>query len=76
LLHSIWLELSEKGLGHKLHHRDVVRVALQRLRNDLQSRKEKEVLHNIKQEASDGRKIRSGQGYSPEEYSPPDPPAK
>jgi amino acid transporter len=74
LLHGIWLELSEKGLGHKLHHRDVVRVALQRLRNDLQSRKEKEVLHNIKQEASEGRKSRSAQGPLPEDYEIPDPP--
>jgi amino acid transporter len=31
LLHRLWLELSDKGPGHKLHHRDVVRVALRRL---------------------------------------------
>jgi hypothetical protein len=31
LLHRLWLELSSLGLGHKLHHRDVVRVALRRL---------------------------------------------
>jgi nucleotide-binding universal stress UspA family protein len=54
LLHSLWLELSEKGLGYKLHHRDVVRVALQRLQIDLRSQNEKEVIHDVKQEASEG----------------------
>jgi hypothetical protein len=54
LLHSLWLELSEKGLGSKLHHRDVVRVALQRLRNDLRSKSEKEVIRDVKHEASEG----------------------
>jgi amino acid transporter len=71
-LHSLWLELSEKGLGYKLHHRDVVRVALQRLRNDLQSKKEKEVLNDVKQEASESRKSISGQDNPPEAYALPD----
>ena len=36
LLHDIWLELSENsGLGSRLHHRDVVGVALRRLQKDL-----------------------------------------
>jgi hypothetical protein len=36
LLHDIWLELSEgSGLGSRLHHRDVVGVALRRLQKDL-----------------------------------------
>ena len=33
-LHEIWLKLSE-AVGAKLHHRDVVRVALRRLEEDL-----------------------------------------
>jgi amino acid transporter len=74
LLHSIWLELSEKGPGYKLHHRDVVRVALQRLRNDLQSKKEKEVLNDAKQEASESRKSIRGQDNPLDDYIPPDPP--
>jgi amino acid transporter len=73
LLHNLWLELSEKGLGHKLHHRDVVRVALQRLRNELRSRNEKEVIRDIKQEASEGRHTQREQDYLPEVDSPPDP---
>ena len=36
LLHDIWLELSESlGMGSRLHHRDVVGVALRRLHKDL-----------------------------------------
>ncbi len=35
-LHEIWLELSETcGLGSRLHHRDVVGIALRRLQRDL-----------------------------------------
>ena len=55
MLHGIWLELSEKGFGHKLHHRDFVRVALPRLQSDLRSQKEKEVIRDVKQEAFEGR---------------------
>jgi hypothetical protein len=37
-LHRIWLRLSEQeGLGSKLHHRDVVGVALRRLEDELDS---------------------------------------
>jgi amino acid transporter len=74
LLHNLWLELSEKGLGHKLHHRDVVRVALQRLRNDLQSKKDKEVFQDVKQEALSGRRSAGKQDNSLETYVLPDPP--
>jgi nucleotide-binding universal stress UspA family protein len=67
LLHSLWLELSEKGLGYKLHHRDVVRVALQRLRNDLRTNNEREVILDVKkkpQKASTHRKNRTMQAKS------------
>ncbi len=33
-LHRLWREISELGLGYKVHHRDVVRVALRRLESD------------------------------------------
>jgi amino acid transporter len=52
LLHSLWRRLSDKGPGHKLHHRDVVRVALRRLETELNSPQEKEVLREIWKEAS------------------------
>ncbi|MFY9607320.1 MAG: APC family permease [Blastocatellia bacterium] len=35
LLHRIWLEVSKVPARRKVHHRDVVRVALQRLERDL-----------------------------------------
>lgn len=42
-LHDIWLTLTEKeGLGAKLHHRDVVGVALRRLELELESSDAKE----------------------------------
>ena len=35
LLHNLWLELSAAGPKHRLHHRDVVGLALRRLQADL-----------------------------------------
>jgi amino acid transporter len=71
LLHRLWLNLSNKGLGHKLHHRDVVRVALRRLESELQSPDAKEVLREVWREASEERR-------PPEEAAPeaPKPPGK
>jgi amino acid transporter len=53
LLHKLWLNLSNKGLGYKLHHRDVVRVALRRLEFELESVKESEILETLKKETAD-----------------------
>lgn len=35
LLHDIWLKMSQSALGSRLHHRDVVGIALRRLQRDL-----------------------------------------
>ena len=35
LIHKIWLEVSKIPARHRVHHRDVVRVALDRLERDL-----------------------------------------
>ena len=56
LLHRLWLDLTGRGLGHKLHHRDVVRVALRRLETELQSPNAKEVVQEVSREASEGRR--------------------
>ncbi len=55
-LHDIWLHLTEKeGLGSKLHHRDVVGVALRLLEKELATPEEKaEVLALIKDERGRG----------------------
>jgi amino acid transporter len=50
LVHEIWLELSEKYAGAKLHHRDVVGVALRRMREQLQNAERDDVVHDILEE--------------------------
>jgi hypothetical protein len=47
--HDLWLRLSEK-LGSRLHHRDVVGVALRRLQQDLESERKDEVLTDLEKE--------------------------
>lgn len=51
LAHNIWLKLSApEQLGSRLHHRDVVGVALQRLAKDLHGSDRTEVLREIEEE--------------------------
>jgi amino acid transporter/nucleotide-binding universal stress UspA family protein len=50
LLHRLWLELSQRGMGPKLHHRDVVRVALRHLDAELHSPEGNTVLGVLSQE--------------------------
>ncbi len=51
LVHQLWQELSDKpGIGGRLHHRDVVGVALRRLEEELHSRRAGEVLADIESE--------------------------
>jgi amino acid transporter/nucleotide-binding universal stress UspA family protein len=54
LLHRLWLDLSERGAGHKLHHRDVVRVALQRLEAELHSEHAGTVVQDVLAESANG----------------------
>ena len=51
LLHEIWLNLSEsERLGCRLHHRDVVGIALRRLQKDLISNGPSHVIDDIQRE--------------------------
>ena len=51
LLHELWLKLSNaKELGSRLHHRDVVGVALRRLQKDLASSDAEKVVHDVERE--------------------------
>jgi hypothetical protein len=50
LVHELWLEMSEKYTGAKLHHRDVVGVALRRMQEQLQSRERQEVIRDVRME--------------------------
>ncbi len=49
-LHELWLNMSaQEGIGHKLHHRDVLHVALQRLADDIRNGKEEEIRRTLLQ---------------------------
>ncbi len=51
LLHDIWLNLSEsEQLGCRLHHRDIVGVALRRLRDDLKNEDRDRVVSEVQRE--------------------------
>ena len=60
LLHQLWLKLTSMGLGHKLHHRDVVRVALRRLESALESEKVTEILHEMNLESAEENRKPNG----------------
>ncbi len=47
--HELWLQLQE-NFGSRLHHRDVVGVALRRLEKDLDDARRAEVLTDIEKE--------------------------
>jgi len=49
LVHELWLELSD-DFGSKLHHRDVVGVALRRMERELRSGKRPDVLDDVRDE--------------------------
>jgi amino acid transporter/nucleotide-binding universal stress UspA family protein len=61
LLHKLWLEIADRGLGHKLHHRDVVRVALRRLEKTLGSENAEEVLSELRKETAAEEKQKGAQ---------------
>jgi amino acid transporter len=48
-VHNLWLQLSEH-FGSRIHHRDVVGVALQRMVRNLQSNEREEVLSDVREE--------------------------
>jgi len=54
LLHQLWLEISSKGPGSKLHHRDIVGVALRRMQEALDSGHADEVVADVMREISNG----------------------
>jgi amino acid transporter len=57
LVHRLWRELTERyGFTSRLHHRDVVGIALQRFDRELHSRQSDEVLDDIRREVSSQEK--------------------
>lgn len=58
LLHELWLDLTKRGLGYKLHHRDVVRIALRRLRSTLDSQEASGIIDELSRETSGVQKTK------------------
>ena len=54
LVHRLWLELSRLGPGSKLHHRDIVSVALRRMSAELHSARAPEVVGDVLHEVAAG----------------------
>jgi len=54
LVHRLWLELSALGPGAKLHHRDIVGVALRRMSEELHSDRAREVIGDVLREVATG----------------------
>jgi hypothetical protein len=52
MVHRLWLKLSAGRLGSKLHHRDVLSVALRRMAADLDSPRANEVMDDIIRETT------------------------
>jgi nucleotide-binding universal stress UspA family protein len=52
LVHKLWLEISGRGPGARLHHRDIVGVALRRLAEDLHSERSPEVMKDFDSEVA------------------------
>jgi hypothetical protein len=50
----LWLKLTGRGIGSKLHHRDIVGVALRRMAADLESERSQEVIGDVLNEVSGG----------------------
>ncbi len=58
LVHEMWLELSEKYAGAKVHHRDIVGVALQRMAEDLKDEDREDVIKDILKEIQNRKEPR------------------
>ena len=59
LAHKLWLELASLGPGSKLHHRDIVGVALRRMHAELHSERSNEVVADVLREVADGQASRN-----------------
>ena len=52
LIHKLWLEAVAE-VGIEVHHRDVVRVALEKLRREMEGHKRRESLDLIRRQANE-----------------------
>jgi hypothetical protein len=63
LIHELWLKVSSIPSRRRVHHRDVVRVALNRLKRDLRGQSDVMLdFYKIEQEDAQGNKRGDGNG--------------
>ncbi|MGB9458486.1 MAG: APC family permease [Bryobacteraceae bacterium] len=60
LAHKLWLELSGMGPGSRLHHRDVIGVALRRMNDEFHSDRKGEVIGDVLRELGNGHSDEPG----------------
>jgi amino acid transporter len=58
IVHEMWLDISDKYAGSKLHHRDIVGVALRRMREQLNSSERDNVVHDILEEVEHHKEVK------------------
>ena len=66
LAHRMWLELSAK-FGSRLHHRDVIGVALRRMNKDMQSQQRQNVMSDMAEELLHHPELQSTQDQKNED---------
>jgi amino acid transporter len=64
LAHKMWLELSQK-FGAKLHHRDVIGVALQRMDREMRSAQRQNVMSDIAEELTHHSELQTTEDQPP-----------
>ena len=64
LIHKMWLEAASE-VGVDVHHRDVVRVALEKLRSEIEGGQRKEAMERIRRQARRPAARASQVGRSP-----------
>jgi hypothetical protein len=65
LTHRLWLDLIDNGAGDELRHRDVVSVALRRLKRELQTDDREEILKDV---------VATVQAHGPDQVALPEKP--
>jgi hypothetical protein len=65
LVHEMWLEVSDQYAGAKVHHRDIVGVALRRMREQLNSTERDKVVADVLEELSHRSRVPGQDGEAP-----------
>lgn len=60
IVHEMWLDMSDHYAGSKVHHRDIVGVALRRMREQLNSDEREEVVSDVLKELEHRKELGAG----------------